>query len=124
MFCSNCGQALNPGSSFCAGCGAPTSTGPAAAPQQAPNYAQPQYAPQYGQQYSTGPQRVPAGILGILLGGIGVHKFYCGKIGAGILYILFCWTFIPAFAGFIEGIIYLTQDDATFERNARSGSFF
>ena len=120
MFCSNCGQALNPGSSFCAGCGNPTATGPAASPQQAPNYAQPQYAP----QYSTGPQRVTAGILGILLGGIGVHKFYCGKIGAGILYLVFFWTAIPAIAGLIEGIIYLTQDDATFARNARSGSFF
>lgn len=120
MFCSNCGQALNPGASFCAGCGTATAAAPAAPTQPQYAYAQPQYAP----QYATGPQRVVAGILGIFLGGIGVHKFYCGKIGAGILYIVFCWTFIPAIAGFIEGIVYLTQDDATFTRNARSGSFF
>ena len=35
-------------------------------------------------------------LLAFFLGGIGVHKFYAGKIGTGILYILFCWTFIPS----------------------------
>jgi TM2 domain-containing membrane protein YozV len=58
--------------------------------------------------------RVTAGILGILLGGLGVHKFYLGKAGLGIVYLLFCWSGVPAIIGFIEGIIYLTQDDATF----------
>jgi TM2 domain-containing membrane protein YozV len=43
-----------------------------------------------------------------------VHKFYLGKIGLGIVYILFCWTFIPAIIAFVEGIIYLVQDDKTF----------
>jgi len=65
---------------------------------------------------ATGPvkSRTAAGILGILLGGLGIHKFYLGKAGLGIVYLLFSWTFIPALVGFIEGIIYLTQDDATF----------
>jgi TM2 domain-containing membrane protein YozV len=54
-----------------------------------------------------------------LLGGIGVHKFYLNKVGLGILYIIFCWTFIPALIGLIEGIIYLTQDDVTFGRQQR-----
>jgi len=65
---------------------------------------------------ATGPvkSRATAGILGILLGGIGIHKFYLGKAGLGIVYLLFCWTGIPFLVGFIEGIIYLTQDDATF----------
>ena len=58
--------------------------------------------------------RVTAGILGILLGGLGVHKFYMGKIGLGFVYLLLSWTFIPGIIGLIEGIIYLTQDDATF----------
>ncbi len=60
--------------------------------------------------------RITAGILGILLGGIGVHKFYLNKIGLGILYVVFCWTAIPAIIGLVEGIIYLTQDDVTFGR--------
>lgn len=58
--------------------------------------------------------RIAAGVLAILLGGIGVHKFYMGKIGMGILYLLFCWTGIPALIGLIEGIIYLTESDEKF----------
>ena len=60
--------------------------------------------------------KIVAGVLAILLGGIGVHKFYLGKIGMGILYLLFCWTFIPALAGLIEGIIYLTSSDEKFQQ--------
>ena len=36
-------------------------------------------------------------LLALFLGGLGVHKFYAGKIGTGILFIMFCWTFIPSF---------------------------
>ena len=39
----------------------------------------------------------------------GVHKFYSGKIGMGILYIVFCWTLIPSFVAFIEMIIAITK---------------
>ena len=56
-----------------------------------------------------------AGILAIFLGGLGIHKFYLGKVGMGILYLLFCWTGIPELAGFIEGIIYLCSDDENFQ---------
>ncbi|MDE6275148.1 MAG: TM2 domain-containing protein [Clostridia bacterium] len=59
--------------------------------------------------------KVVAGILAILLGGIGVHKFYLGKIGMGILYLVFCWTGIPSIIGLIEGIMYLVADDDTFQ---------
>lgn len=48
-------------------------------------------------------------LLAFFLGGIGIHKFYAGKIGSGILYILFCWTFIPSFIAFIEFIIGLCK---------------
>jgi len=58
--------------------------------------------------------RVAAAVLAILLGGIGVHKFYLGKIGLGIVYLLFCWTGIPALVGLVEGIIYLTMTDSQF----------
>lgn len=46
-------------------------------------------------------------LLAFFLGGLGAHKFYAGKIGAGICYFLFCWTCIPAFIAFIEFIIAL-----------------
>ena len=48
-------------------------------------------------------------LLAFFLGGIGVHKFYAGKIGTGILYILFCWTLIPSIIAFIEFIIGLCK---------------
>jgi TM2 domain-containing membrane protein YozV len=59
--------------------------------------------------------RTTAGILGILLGGLGVHKFYLGKVGIGIVYLLFCWTSIPSIIGLIEGILYLTKTDEEFQ---------
>jgi len=44
-------------------------------------------------------------ILALFLGGLGVHKFYFGQIGLGIVYLLFCWTFIPTIIALIEAII-------------------
>ena len=59
--------------------------------------------------------KIVAGVLGILLGGLGIHKFYLGKIGQGIVYVLFCWTGIPLIIGFIEGIVYLCSNDENFQ---------
>ena len=56
-----------------------------------------------------------AGLLAILLGGIGAHNFYLNRIGLGILAIIFCWTGIPALVGFIEGLIILVEDNKPFE---------
>ncbi len=58
--------------------------------------------------------KIAAGLLGIFLGGLGIHKFYMGKVGMGILYLLFCWTGIPSLVGFIEGIIYLASNEHNF----------
>ena len=48
-------------------------------------------------------------LFAIFLGELGVHKFYAGKIGMGIVYLIFCWTFIPGLIGLIEGIMALTK---------------
>ncbi len=45
--------------------------------------------------------------LALFLGSIGAHKFYQGKTWQGVLYLLFCWTFVPGFISFIEGVRYL-----------------
>ncbi len=60
--------------------------------------------------------RIVAGLFGIFLGGFGIHKFYLGKIGQGIFYIVFSWTLIPSFIGFIEGIIYLSMSEESFNQ--------
>ncbi len=65
--------------------------------------------------------KTTAGVLGILVGGIGVHKFYLGQTGAGIVYLLFCWTFIPAIIGLIEGIQYLSMSDGAFDARFNGG---
>ncbi|HAS08102.1 MAG TPA: hypothetical protein DCR52_02330, partial [Actinobacteria bacterium] len=50
-----------------------------------------------------------AGILGILIGGLGIHRFYLGYIGIGIAQIVVTLlTFgFGAIWGFIEGILIL-----------------
>ena len=60
--------------------------------------------------------RIIAAILAFFLGGFGIHKFYLGQIGWGIVYLIFCWTFIPALVAFIEFIIYLCTSDKDFAR--------
>lgn len=58
--------------------------------------------------------RREAGIIAIVFGGLGMHKFYIGKYGQGILYVIFCWSFIPFFLGIADGIHYLTENDEQF----------
>jgi TM2 domain-containing membrane protein YozV len=62
----------------------------------------------------SGRSKIAAGVFALLLGGFGAHKFYLGKAGQGILYLVFFWTFIPAFIALIEGILYLTMSDEKF----------
>jgi TM2 domain-containing membrane protein YozV len=95
VFCTHCGEKMSEEATACPKCAHPNK---AASPVS----------------YGAPKSRITAGVLALLLGGIGVHKFYLGKIGLGIVYILFCWTFVPAIIAFVEGIIYLVQDDKTF----------
>lgn len=115
IFCSGCGESMNASAKFCSKCGTKNATLPDA--ELPYNDAHKVIPAPVARDYGPVPKsRLAAGLLGILLGGIGVHKFYLNKVGLGIVYVLFCWTFVPAIIGFIEGIIYLTQDDVTFGR--------
>jgi TM2 domain-containing membrane protein YozV len=69
-----------------------------------------------GVQFAPSHNRILAAMLALFLGGIGIHKFYLGRIGQGIVYLLFCWTLIPAFIAFIEAIVYLCTSDKDFAR--------
>lgn len=51
-----------------------------------------------------------------LFGGLGAHKFYLGQVGAGIVYLAFTWTLIPAIVAFFEFIILALMDKDEFNR--------
>lgn len=110
--CPSCGAPISLDTTECKYCGEKIAVSqPQYAPPQVPQYAPPIYTPPAN---TSNKNKTTAGILAIALGGFGAHKFYLGKIGLGILYLLFCWTYIPIIAGVIEGIIYLTSNDETF----------
>ena len=69
--------------------------------------------------------RVVAAVLAILLGALGIHKFYLGMNQAGI--IMLAVTLVGSLAaglgpmvmgilGLVEGIIYLTKSDEAFQQ--------
>lgn len=73
-----------------------------------------QYQPQQMMQ-SGGKSRMAAGILGLLLGGLGIHNFYLGYTGKAVAQLLITLlsfgllAFIPAIWGLIEGVMILTD---------------
>ena len=93
MFCSSCGSIIKRAAEICIHCGVRIALPPTYAP-----------AVIYSEK-----SRVVAGTLGIILGGIGVHRFYLGNIGIGILQIVVSviTVGIGALWGFIEGIIII-----------------
>ena len=56
-----------------------------------------------------------AAILAFFVGVFGIHKFYLGKTGQGILHLIFCWTFISTIIAWIEAVGYLTTSDDEFD---------
>lgn len=57
-----------------------------------------------------------AALLAFFLGSFGAHKFYLGQIGLGVIYLIFCCTFIPAIIAFVETFILLAMDEEKFQR--------
>lgn len=89
-FCQNCGSELEPNAQFCVKCGA------SVAPEQQINPLNQK-------------SKIAAGLLGIFLGGFGIHNFYLGYTGKAIgqLVLTICSCGIGGIWGFIEGILIL-----------------
>lgn len=64
--------------------------------------------------------RVVAGVLGILLGSIGVHRFYLGYTGIGVLQIVatIVTCGLAGVWGFVEGIVYLVSKQGYYSVDA------
>jgi TM2 domain-containing membrane protein YozV len=64
-----------------------------------------------------GKNKVVAGVLAILLGWLGVHHYYLGSVGAGVIeLIVSCFTAgIGSLIGIVEGVLLLIMDDAEFD---------
>jgi TM2 domain-containing membrane protein YozV len=101
-FCSECGAVIKAKAEICPKCGVRQFNQPLAI--------------NLGPVAANGKSRVAAALFALFLGGFGGHKFYLGQVGLGILYLLFCWTFIPAIVAFIEFILFLTMSDEAFNQ--------
>lgn len=97
-FCSDCGSVIKAKAEICPKCGIRQRAAPFDFTAVAPN----------------GKSRLAAALFALFLGGFGIHKFYLGNIGWGIVYLLFFWTFIPSIVGFIEGILLLVMSESDF----------
>ncbi len=65
-------------------------------------------------------KKVAAGVCGILLGALGIHKFILGYTTQGVIMLLASVLTlgfgapVMGLIGLIEGILYLTKNDADF----------
>ena len=94
-------------------------------PPPAPTYASPPPSGSSGKD-----KKMLAGILAIVLGAYGIHKFILGYTKEGIimcvigvvgLFLCGIPTIVVAIIGIIEGIMYLTKTDEEFERTYIQG---
>jgi TM2 domain-containing membrane protein YozV len=95
MYCTNCGTRNPDSGNYCSNCG-----NRLCPPQQA---SQPVYQASPCDQKS----RMAAGLLGIFLGSLGIHRFYLGYTTIGVIQIVVTvLTFgLGGLWGFVEGIM-------------------
>jgi len=99
-FCTECGSIINLKAEICPKCGV----------RQMYNPTQ----RNIGDNAPNGKNRIVAALLAFFLGWFGAHKFYLGRIGWGIFYMLLFWTGLPAILAFIDFIILLCIPDKIF----------
>ena len=114
-YCTKCGAQNDDLAQYCSNC--QTALGPLSGggyqPMQTVNQG-----PVMNWQAMGADKKIAAGLCGILIGGLGVHKFILGYTTEGIIEIVitFFTCGLGHFIGLIEGIIYLTKSDEEFVR--------
>lgn len=101
-FCFECGAVIRLKAEICPKCGVRQVAAPTSGP--------------LGRTTTSGRNKFVAALFALFLGGFGIHKFYLGQSGYGVLYLVFCWTFIPFLIGLIEGIGFLLMSEEAFAR--------
>lgn len=112
--CEFCDTLIDPSERRCPSCGAT----PSGVPQQHDSHQSPtptQQAPPSAMLGVSPKNRLVAGLLGILIGGLGIHNFYLGFTIKGVIQLVltitvFFW-WVAAIWGLVEGIIILTSKD-------------
>ncbi len=99
-YCSECGEIIRAKAEICPKCGVRQSA--------------PLFTVNLGATAPNGKNRLATALFALFLGSLGIHKFYLGMTGLGILYLLFCWTGIPGIVGIVEGILLLVMSDEEF----------
>ena len=117
-YCTKCGAINDEAAQYCSTCQAPlTSVSTGYQPMQSVN----QNALTDWRALG-GDKKILAGILAIVLGSLGIHKFVLGYTTEGVIMLLVSvlscgiLAVIPSVIGIIEGIMYLTKSDEDFVR--------
>ena len=117
-YCTKCGAVNDDTAQYCANCQAPlNAVGSGYQPMQSVNPGAMTDWKAMG-----GDKKMVAGILAILLGSLGVHKFILGYTTEGVIMLLVSvlscgmLAVIPSVIGIVEGIMYLTKSDEEFVR--------
>lgn len=113
--CEECGKEIASSAKICPHCGYPRETGGNSIPIPPSPYPAPMGESKQVVYIATKKSRSLAAFLALVLGGLGIHKFYLNKPGWGLLYLMFCWTFIPAIIGFLEALFYIFMTDGEFQ---------
>ena len=112
MYCKNCGNLMDPNAAICVKCGCAKGTGAS----YCHNCGQPTVpgaavCTSCGSALSNvnanSKSKLTAGLLGIFLGGLGVHNFYLGYTGKAVAQILLSCIGVGQIWGLIEGILIL-----------------
>jgi len=75
------------------------------------------------QEFKIMKSKFATALLAFFLGGLGIHRFYLGQTKLGLLYLLFCWTFIPALISVLDFFIFIfmSEDNFNYKYNLKTG---